>query len=441
MKKLLAGGIEENLVAIVGYTVPEAEQGLQGFGAAITAAEADESDTSAFEFLIRFINASVSRKAAAMLAPWVAKLDGYGSEAMPWLGGQTASDLLDQLLMLSLEELESGQDGIAAGKEAAGVSELGKEVMTFMVTDVLPQLLARRRRLDNEAAATEAATATAAIVAAAAAKEAATSDAAAGPDHRPGLDAALYEALWGQRLQSSAAAADAEPDPAAPDTHTWARASPPLAPRWYARADNTCDALAEATLLLRAQAAIQQALSRAGDGPALAVHTSPLPAATDIIAYAEGQGWLHLDTMTDPTRAAAALKRGELAVYNELLAPMEQESGPRGGGPQVRAAERGGRPARRPLLDGCRARLRMDPRARTGLQPALRKRAHPDALRPTPQRRLDRHCACRSSRGGDGTDQLLDPPARDTAEHDQQRHLRRMLPASGAALVGRGHPP
>jgi hypothetical protein len=161
-----------------------------------------------------------------MLAPWVAKLDGYGSEAMPWLGGQTASDLLGQLLMLSLEELESGQDGIAAGKEAAGVSELGKEVMTFMAEDVLPALLDRRQKLDNEETAAAMEPEAAATAGAATVAEPAANDAAAGPAHRPDLDAALYEELWRQRLQSSAAAADAEPDPTTSGTHTWAQKSP-----------------------------------------------------------------------------------------------------------------------------------------------------------------------------------------------------------------------
>jgi hypothetical protein len=53
VKEMLSSGIKENLVAIVGYTVPEAEQGLKGFEAAVTAAEAEEGDISAFEFLIK----------------------------------------------------------------------------------------------------------------------------------------------------------------------------------------------------------------------------------------------------------------------------------------------------------------------------------------------------------------------------------------------------
>jgi hypothetical protein len=53
-------------------------------------------------------------------------------QALPWLGGQKASDLLGQLLMMPLEDLEGGKEGMAAGKDAEDVTELGKEVMTFM---------------------------------------------------------------------------------------------------------------------------------------------------------------------------------------------------------------------------------------------------------------------------------------------------------------------
>ena len=41
-----------------------------------------------------------------------------GVQALPWLGGQKAAVLLGQLLMMPLEDLEAGMDGMAAG--AAG---------------------------------------------------------------------------------------------------------------------------------------------------------------------------------------------------------------------------------------------------------------------------------------------------------------------------------
>ena len=71
-----------------------------------------------------------------MVRPWhgrgVAVAWPWRGRAWPWLGGQKAADLLGQLLMMPLEDLENGKDGMAAGKDAADVTELGKEVMTFM---------------------------------------------------------------------------------------------------------------------------------------------------------------------------------------------------------------------------------------------------------------------------------------------------------------------
>jgi hypothetical protein len=57
VREMLASGVKVNLLAILGYTILEAEQGLKGFEAAVAAAEAEEEevlrDTSAFEFIIK----------------------------------------------------------------------------------------------------------------------------------------------------------------------------------------------------------------------------------------------------------------------------------------------------------------------------------------------------------------------------------------------------
>jgi hypothetical protein len=75
-------GVRSNFELIVGHTVLASERALKSFEELITraASEGTGDDTSAFEFLVKFYHASIIQKEQTLLAPWLEKLNGYGSE-------------------------------------------------------------------------------------------------------------------------------------------------------------------------------------------------------------------------------------------------------------------------------------------------------------------------------------------------------------------------
>ena len=89
----------ELMEVMVGYTVLEAEKEIQDFDEELEEFQLGELGelgadyTVAFGFLVRFLRASISRKEHTLLAPWIEKLDGYGSEVHTFRGDPRSIDV------------------------------------------------------------------------------------------------------------------------------------------------------------------------------------------------------------------------------------------------------------------------------------------------------------------------------------------------------------
>ena len=68
-------GMRPHLEEIIGYTILESEWTHKRFKFTIAALAATGDNTSGFVFLVKFINASMSQKERALLAPWIDTLD------------------------------------------------------------------------------------------------------------------------------------------------------------------------------------------------------------------------------------------------------------------------------------------------------------------------------------------------------------------------------